>query len=343
MSLVINFLNLSISLLSLGKTWINNLVADLFNAGRSNSYLETFSNKADTLHKYISYSDERSIKRAYEKIIREVLKKLKLKRVVLAIDGKKDLYYGKNGGINTRKIKSERGADEAWEYVVLSIVEPITMPLMAVRYHQGADLAKLSIELLEFAQSLPIKIDMVLFDRGFYNGHLIDYLESMRRKGRFNYLMLVPQNKKIKEFVDKTKNKKGCYIHEIKYNREKSYWRIKTKIVVYREVGFDKNGKPYDMVFATNLKNPINLVSQYKKRWNIETGFRVMEEGKIKTKSNNPLIRLFYFLLRALLTVVWVLNKIKGIKITFKAFLNYVEKKLGYFQVYKPPPKPIFF
>jgi IS4 transposase len=92
------------------------------------------------------------------------------------------------------------------------------------------------------------------------------------------------------------------------------------------------------MTFATNLKPSRNLVRKYKTRWNIETGFRIMEEGKIKTKSNNPLIRLFYFLLRCLLHLTWTLHNAKKPWLIFKNYLRFIEKKLDQYRTTKPPP-----
>ncbi|MEK6948669.1 MAG: hypothetical protein AABX34_00495 [Nanoarchaeota archaeon] len=343
MSIIKTFIAKSISLLHLGNVWMSGLCSDLFEAARTISYVETAGNKADTLHKYICWSDERAIKQAYEIQVRESLKKLGITDVELAIDGKQDLYYGKNGSINVRQIKPEYGAEEAWEFITLSIVHPIRIPLMAIPYRQGDDIAKICIELLEYARSLPIRIRKVLFDRGFYIWHLIDYLESKKERKPLPYLILVPQNDAIKEFIDKTEGKLGVFRHSEKYSKGKSTWKPSTTIVVCKDAGKNKKGEPYDMVFATNLKPKWSLVFEYRKRWNIETGFRVMEEGKIKTKSNNPLVRLFYFLLRCLLALSWVLNNCIRRPFTYKSYLRNVEYNLSREEGYKPPPVELIY
>ncbi len=317
---------------------MSGLCADIFESSRTISYVETIGNKSDTFHKYINWSDKRVLKQAYELQVRNFLKKLKIKKVELAIDGKKDLYYGENGSLNVRQIKHENGADEAWEYIVISIVHPVKVPLMAIPYNQGDDLSTISIELLEYARNLPIKIQKVLFDRGFYIGHLIDYLESKKNKMPLPYLIFVPKNAAIKDYLAKTKGNFGVFKHQMNYAKEKSKWRPSTTIVICKNVGTNKKGKPYDWAFATNLKPSRRLVKEYRRRWNIETGFRIMEEGKIKTKSNNPLVRFFYFLLRALLTLIWVMNNIIRIYTVYKSYLRTVERELRKDEVYKPPP-----
>lgn len=327
----------------MGSGWRSSLCADVCEAARTISYIETVSKKADTLHRYVSFSDERSIKRSYEVQVRRLIKRLNLTRVELAIDGKKDLYYGRNGLLNVRGIKSEHGADEVWEYVVISVIYPAKLPLMAMRYPTGADLAHCCIELLEYAKSLPIQITKVLFDRGFYSGYLIDFLESKKAGNGLPYLIFVPKNEAVARYIDATVGLLGVYKHKVVYSREKSKWEAHTTIVVCRNVGKNEQGEPYDWAFATNLKPSYSLVKQYRQRWNIETGFRIMEEGKIKTKSNNPIVRLFYFLLRALLMVIWAINNIAHIYMTFKKYLREAEHDLRRFEVNKPPAiRPLY-
>ena len=343
MSILTHFINKSVSLFHLGNKWISGLCADIFESSRTISYVETVGNKADTLHKFIKWSEERVLKQAYELQVRSFLKKLKIKKVELAIDGKKDIYYGENGSLNVRQIKHENGADEAWEYIVISIVHPVKVPLMAIPYNQGDDLSTISIELLEYARNLPIKIQKVLFDRGFYIGHLIDYLESKKNGKPLPYLIFVPKNDAVKDYLNETKGDFGVYKHQMNYAKEKSKWRPYTTLVICKNVGTNKKGEPYDWAFATNLKPSRRLVKEYRRRWNIETGFRIMEEGKIKTKSNNPLVRLFYFLLRALLTLIWVMNNVIRIYMSYKLYLRTVERELRKDEVYKPPPiSPVY-
>ena len=200
-----------------------------------------------------------------------------------------------------------------------------------------------SVIIIGANKEIEATIRKVLFDRGFYIWHLIDYLESKREGKPLPYLILVPQNDAIKGFIDKSEGSLGILRHYGEYKKEKSKWKPSTTIVVCKNAGKDKHGKPYDMVFATNLKPSFSLVMEYKKRWNIETGFRVMEEGKIKTKSNNPLVRLFYFLLRCLLALVWMLNNILRAYHTYKSYLRNVEYKLRREEGYKPPPVEIVY
>ena len=153
-------------------------------AGRTLSYVETVEpSKSDSLHRRVKLFYEEDLRRCFELMVRDVLKKsCKVKSCTLAFDTTKEPYWGKNGGLNVRGVKFDRGADQAWEWLVVSMVKPFPLPLMALPYRQGSDLATLSIDLLRYVQSLNLEIDLALFDRGFYIGHLIDFLEEKKNQ-----------------------------------------------------------------------------------------------------------------------------------------------------------------
>lgn len=279
------------------------------------TYVETVDgSKADSLHRHVKELYEEDIRRAFELILKDMLKKLKIRRCVIAIDTTKELYWGKQGSLNVRQIQHERGADEAFEWLVVSMVRPVPMTLMALPYRQGADLATLTIDLLTCVKSLKLHVDVALFDRAFYIGHLIDFLEAER----MNYLILVPENERMKFYAELTETI-GEFKHEMEYKKDKSTWKPSTKIVVIKNV--QKGDNKFDVFFATSLAASMGLLRIYPKRWQIETNFRVMDEAKIKSKSNEHIIRYFYFMVQLLLHLAWnVTKRIIGY-VQFKRYL----------------------
>ena len=287
----------------------------LVEAGSMLTYVETMdSSKADSLNRYVKQLYEENIKKAFELIVKDVLKKFRIRRCVIAIDTTKELYWGKHGSLNVRGIKCERGAEEAFEWLVVSMVKPVPMTLMALPYRQGADLATLTIDILKYVKSLKIHVDVVLFDRAFYIGHLIDFLESER----MNYLILVPENERMKFYAERTETIQE-FKHEMAYQKEKSTWKPKTKIVVIKNVQIEEN--IFDMFFATSLAASKGLLRIYPQRWQIETNFRVMDEAKIKSKSNEHIIRYFYFMVQLLLHLAWNAHKQIIGYVQFKRYL----------------------
>jgi hypothetical protein len=337
MSLISTLVNKCLSVFRLGNSWFSRLIARIVEAARTESYVETVSPcQSDTLHKEIKWSDERLLGREFEKAVRMALKILRIGRVKVAIDCTEEPYWGKNGLHNTRAKVHEK-SDESWQYVNLAIVEPRFVPLMSLPYRQIDDLDNLTIDLLKYLRTLPLRVELVLFDRGFYHWELIDYLNNRRGGKPLPYLIFVPKNNAMKEYIKRTRGKLGVFVHEGSHDKKKTKWKPRTKIVICKGIGKDKKGKPIDWCFATNQKASLKLVWIYKKRWNIETGFRIQDEATIKSKSSHPLIRYFYHLISMILILMWrVHNHIKG-HMVFKRFLKFIE--VEYIRgCGKPPP-----
>jgi len=220
----------------------------------------------------------------FEKVIRFAIPKLKLRRVKLASDSTEDLTWMKDSR-NLRASAYDKHLP-AWQYLTVSIVEPHFIPLMSIPYTMLDNLDNLVIDLLKYVKTLPITVDLILFDRGFYHAHLIDYLNGENGGYSWPYLILVPGTKKVKKYIEQTKSF-NYFHHKFKYSKSKGYWKPSTTIIV-RRIKDDTR-----FCYATNQKPSLWLTLGYKKRWNIETGFRVHDEVRIKSKSRFLLIRFF--------------------------------------------------
>ena len=308
-------MNKSLSIAYMGEDWNNQLMQNIVEAGRTIGYVETLCNKADKLHLSIKQGDQRRFAHEFEKAVRFAIAKLKLKRVKIAFDVTEDRTWMKP----TYSLRPSAHDDHApsWQYLNVSIVDPYFFPLMSIPYRQIDNLDLLIIDLLKYIKTLRVTVELVLFDRGFYSAHLVDYLDGRKRGWSWPYLMLIPRIKKVKEYIEQT-DSFNFFDHEFKYSKDQSNWRITTRIMVRR---IDKETC---WCYATNLKPSLKLVREYSKRWNIETGFRVHDEAKIKSKSRHPIIRLFYHLIGMLLVILWRLQNLKK-GYVFKRYLKFVE------------------
>lgn len=322
MSFIKKFVNSTINILGKLRAKVNEIISLFSEAGRTNGYVETLSNKADTVHLRVKDNSERSLKKAFEFNAKNAIGRMGLGNVICAIDVTGELYFGRNGGINVRQIKHENGAEESFSYVVLEIIKPLSLPLMAIPYRQGDDLTAIVKELLDYAKNLRIIIEAVLFDRGFYIGDLIQFLNDNHIK----YLIFVPENDAMKNYIALT-GKFAVFNHIIKWNKYKSTWETPVKIVIIYDKIWRKGKEiEYYWIFATNLKHSINLIKTYKQRWQIETDFRVHDEARIKTRSNNPIVRYFYFLVSLVLMANWQVNRIEHPDVPFKRYLKNIEQ-----------------
>jgi len=336
------FLNKCLSLLRLGHEWLNKLTCSLVEAGRTRSYVETvLPSQADTLHKEIKSIYAQTLVHEYELVIRESLPLLKLenKHVKLGVDVTEDQTWTEHGAQNVRPSTHKNMHHiQTWQYVNICIVEPFFVPLMSLPYRQTDDLDSLVISLLKYVKTLPIIIDLVLFDRGFYHARLIDFMESRKEKQPIPYLIFVKKTSPVKEYIYQT-DYFDWFSHTMKYSRDQSTWCTKTTIVVWKPDPVVHSDIAWS--FATNQEPTQKLMDTYPKRWGHETGFRVHDECQIKSKSSHPLIRFFYHLLGMLMIILWRIQSIRKKHIVFKRYLKAVENKYSELVVYPDPPPPI--
>lgn len=321
MSILRTFIDKCLSISRFGKGWCDSLIQGIVEAGRTISYVETTTpSKADTLHLAVKQCDDKTFMHEFEHIVRFAVAKLSLKRVKLGFDTTEDLTWMVDD-YNIRPSVYEHSIN-SWQYLNVSIVEPFHLPLMSIPYRQIDDIDELVIDLLNYIRTLPIIVDLILFDRGFYHAYLIDYLNNIKGGKSYPYLILVPEREAQKDYIQQTRNAKlmfASYKHMFDYKKDKSSWHPSTNIMV-RIID-----KKTAWCYATNQKPSLLLCTEYPKRWNLETGFRVHDEAKIKSKSKNPLIRFFYHLLGMVLVILWRLcNELDRI-IVFKRYLKWLE------------------
>lgn len=320
MSILSTFVIKCLSLNRFGENWCNKLMQSIVEAARTISYVETYNTEqSDTFHLAVKGSDNKIFMHEFENKVRFALAKLKLKRVKIVFDTTEDVTWTEYN-FNLRPSVYDKPL-LCWNFLNVSIVEPIFLPLMSIPYRQIDNLDLLVIDLLKYIKTLPIVVDLALFDRGFFHAHLIDYLNNKKSGSPWPYLMLVPEREPQQNYIQQTRDAGklfACYKHFFDYSKDKSTWQPSTTIMV--KIVDEKTAWCY----ATNQKPSLNLCRIYPKRWCIETGFRVHDEARIKSKSAIMKIRFFYHLIGMLMILLWKLqNTIK--ECVFKKYLKFID------------------
>ena len=290
----------------------------LAEASSRNTYIETLSNRADTLHYhiakgYVEYSDKE-----FYNLVEKKIKKLHLGAVDIIVDITSENFYGKSTGLYLHNWTGEEGVEAKYHYLIAGILfRNKIYPFYAAILRIGTFKAGLLGKICDLCNKLNLKVRFMKLDRGFYSGEVIDALEL---KG-MNYLIFARKSSLFKCILEAT-NKRVVVKHEIKYKKAKSSHIAETNIALVKDVD------GYDWVFATNvfLRDVRKYVGLYRKRWNIETMFRVHDEARIKSKSVNPLVRLFYFMISMLLLFIWNLHSKE--ECPFKRFVINLEHML---------------
>ena len=259
--------------------------------------------------------------------------------VALALDYTDVPYYGDSSEVMVVGGQPERGTYSRHRYAVIKISEKWgDLFLLALPMGVLTDDRKTIRELVEFARQR-VCIKHIVVDRGFFSAKYFSLFEGMGIK----YLMPGVKNKRIQRLI-----KKGVANTKI---------TMRSKITGHvAQVGlsFRKASDGNMVCFATNLPPLMiygnDLFSMYSRRWNIETGFRVIKhEFMAKTTSKKYRIRMFLFTFSMLLYNVWVIVNAALNRILYgkQEGLRLVSAKLfmiKFYQAYadyEPPPDGI--
>lgn len=288
-------------------------------ASKENTYVENVMGSiADSLHWNINKNYAETISIDFFRFARELIRKQRFGCVKLVADITEENFYGKTSSLYIHGWTGEKGIVGKFRFlVVAALFRNQMIPFYISILPVGAFKAEYLGKAIDYANSIGIKSSCLLLDRGFYSGDIIDTLQMQK----MSYLIFVPKKPVFKHMLESLENNYTIE-YEIKYSKNKSTYKAETNIVLI------KNYNEYDWVFASNifLQDARKYVSLYKKRWNIETMFRVQDEAKIKTKSINPVIRMFYFTISMLLVLTW--NLYHKTEITFKGFVRENYKQL---------------
>ena len=283
---------------------------DLNSAAQHDTYVETLSCKADSLHLRVKEHYEDSASVLYGRFVKPLILKQRLGVVDLIGDVSDEPFYGTVDGLFLHPWTGEAGVKAHFKFLVVSILYRNKMiPFYAVVLRIGCNTAEFLGEAVTYCLNLRLKVRTILLDRGFYSGDIIKTLDP-----KVKYLIFVPKKELYRCMLEGT-DRSVIVEHEITVNKNFNKYKVPTDIVLA------KNVLTYDWVFATNLylKDIERYVHVYRARWNIETMFRVQDEARIKSKSKIPVIRLFYFIISLLLVLLWNLHAKQHT--TFKKFV----------------------
>jgi hypothetical protein len=144
--------------------------------------------------------------------------------------------------------------------------------------------------LLDCVLGLGLKIKLLLFDRGYYSTALIRYLDD----AGINYIMHIPwHGAPLKAGLDRS--------YTTTTHKRTGFEQATFRLVTLRQ-------KDKLLVFATNTSlKPRRLKKTFRKRWGIETSYRMIGMFLAKTTSKLYSLRLLYFFLAVVLYNLWVL------------------------------------
>jgi len=246
----------------------------------------------------------------FERANRELLKLARKvvgrEEVEIAIDSTDWLYYGKEVA-GVVRVQPREGTSRGFKFMTVNIVEPGLRFTVAVKpVFEFSDEVKILEELIRKVKRW-FRIRCMYLDRYFFNVKFIAKLQELGLK----FIMPAIRNPKVKKLMEKFDAPTIVrYCMESSNDGRKVYFNL---FIVEAEDG-------QKIVFASNYPYYYEsiIAKKYKKRWGIETSYRVKSELRLKTCSRKYVVRFFMFVLSVLLYNAWVLlNLLYG-------FLNFL-------------------
>ena len=270
-------------------------IRTLLLASLDNGYVEGCAQNlhacGQTVRNHLKTQNPQRLIQVNHQIIKEMHKKGALsKPLILAIDWHDIMYYGNPSSQGVVGAVRKNGSNHAYRFATISVLLNKERVTLAVAPMLDKCILGHVKRLLNCVLGLGLSIKLLLFDRGYYSVDLLNYLHSSRIK----YIMHIPwfgeplKAREDRNYTTTTHNKR---------NSQQATFRL----VTLRQ-------KAKLLIFATNTSlKPRKLRKTFRKRWGIETSYRMIGMFLAKTTSKVYRLRVLYFFLAVVLYNLWVL------------------------------------
>ncbi|MCC5604926.1 ISH3 family transposase [Nostoc favosum] len=201
--------------------------------------------------------------------------------------------------------QAKSGTCSFYAYATLYVISKNKRVTLAVRGVRRLDTSVAIITyLLAELDSLKINVKKLYLDRGFFNTPVIRWLQALD----IPFLMPAIKTGKqggIKQFLKGRKSYKTTYT--ITRAKDDSVTFDLGIICKYRKGKRKKCGVQYFAYVTYKINTNLEYIYQdYRKRFGIETSYRLKNICRIRTNNKNPILRLLFVGISFLLVNIWV-------------------------------------
>jgi len=329
--------------------YVKDISCALITAGLGRSFLNDACkssgkvSKSQIIYRKIENKELKELQDSFRNQMGKFLRLLKIfnrnRKFLISFDETYDEFFGNKSLVDQPLyIHAGNGKErpkQYYEYLTVAITSNrFNFILDGIITYRGYIVEDYIKEMVEFIKQ-HLEIDAVLFDRGFGWGP-IKVLQELN----VNYLIFwKKQGSWYKKYFKKMEDGEFVIIEKsYKYNRDMTNYKLTSQFVLIKQLKY--GDKKFDWIFATNLKKDKaeSYVKRYKRRWGIETIFRITDNIRIYTTSTKIINRYFLFLSTCLIYNIWkFFQMIIGNNFTYlnfkMVFLFYMVEK----DILKPP------
>jgi hypothetical protein len=264
---------------------------------------------ADTIFNYIKDNKIEDILSTFRKMNFEIFKMMKLENNIhdIAIDCHDIPFYGDRNTPGIRGIKPKNGSSWGKSFCTLDIIGTSHLTLDVIDINGLNKNYSLFIEyLFERLKKIGVKTGTSYLDKEFFNIAVISKLDELN----VNFVIAAKSNQVINRELKNHQKEWGntSTIFEYQFKQGGPSFNI---VATY-----DDKKERY-ILFATNKKAESTekfektIPEEYRKRWNIETGYRVKNDFKIRSCTKSPVARVLFFIIQCVMYNV--LNMLKSV------------------------------
>jgi len=195
--------------------------------------------------------------------------------------------------------KHKNGTNFFFKYLTMQVMIQNKIITLGVRFYSREEHQRELVDQFIVYAKQHVKIDLVLLDRGFRDAALLNNLEYREA----SVLMPCVKDAKAEKCFEELRKKKFKTKRFVISNNKKEAANVTLLMIQLpsgKEVGF------YTTLRGTWLHSARYYLELYKKRWNIETGYRLQNMFLPKTTSIEKVVRFFYFCYAVAMHNLWL-------------------------------------
>ncbi len=230
------------------------------------------------------------------------------RKFIISFDTTKEAFYGDFAKAEDKVYlhagEIARESEYYYEYLTAAISSSVTEKyiLDGIIVPRGYYVEDYVSEMTKFIV-VHLPTEVALFDRGFTSWGVIYMLKKLGVSFMIFWQRKGDWHKKYFNALEDGEMKR--IQREEHYKRNKTRHKVNSYFILIKQLEYET--KKYDWIFATNLSLSYAeaYVKRYKKRWAIETIYRVTDKIRAYTTSTKSIIRYFLFMFTCLVYNIW--------------------------------------
>lgn len=226
----------------------------------------------------------------------------------LAIDLHLIPFYGHPNAVEVPYIyrsQAKAGTTSFFAYASVYLIRRhhrVTLAIHPVRNDET--LVSTITQLLARLTPLKVKVKSLFLDRGFYCVPVIRWLQALKMPFMMPAVIRGKSGGTRQFCRGRTSYWTPYRIHSQRYG----YVDCQLAVVCLYSKGFrQKHGLEYLLYVVYGLNVALGAIrTNYRKRFGIETSYRIKNHGRIRTTTKNPVVRLLFMALAFILVNIWI-------------------------------------